>query len=72
MCSFKYCRKSGRCFLERVSPCSIDLDKEHLNASETDVYYEGFLEPNMLLSVLGFETKATPSSAQKETHTKAA
>lgn len=55
MCGFKHCCKSGRCFLEGVSPCPDKPVESQDFISKLGFNYEGFLEPSKLLSALGVE-----------------
>lgn len=61
MCSFKHCRKTGQCFLAKVSPCPDAQKVEETPASDAGLHYDGFLDPNKLLAELGF----VPSEAKK-------
>ncbi|MEO9827470.1 MAG: hypothetical protein ABJF50_23940 [Paracoccaceae bacterium] len=62
MCGFKHCRKSGRCFLQGVSPCPSMPTKEETKTAEMNFQYDGFLEPDRLLDVLGFAPKGQVSA----------
>lgn len=63
MCGFKHCKKTGRCFLEGVSPCPDRLDEPNSNRVVSGFQYDGFLEPDELLNVLGFEAKSPAETA---------
>ena len=69
MCGFKHCRKSGRCFLAGVSPCPSMPTKAETQKAEVNFQYDGFLEPDRLLDVLGFAPKVeapkTPAKRKK-------
>ena len=58
MCGCKHCRKSGRCFLQGVSPCPSMPSHAETEKAEINYQYDGFLEPDRLLDVLGFAQKA--------------
>lgn len=69
MCGFKHCKKTGRCFLEGVSPCPDKLADSHPSKAVSGFQYDGFLEPDELLNVLGFEVKLpTDEAASKKPH----
>lgn len=66
MCSFKHCRKSGQCFLAKVSPCPNKPESIETKATDIGFQYDGFLEPNKLLSELGFMETAPKPAAKKQ------
>ena len=62
MCGFKQCGGSGGCFLAGVSPCPNAPAEKSDSLTRLGIHYDGFLEPNLLLSALGFEENSDLSA----------
>lgn len=62
MCGFKHCAGSDGCFLEGVSPCPNKPSPKTTVISRLGFHYDGFLEPDSLLSALGLDAETDPGA----------